>query len=247
MSCAVLHADPVHGTQGERARSSRVEPHGEAQSGGALSPFFYWNMNYHIEHHMFPSVPFHTLPKFTRPSPRKCRHLMRDSGPHGARSSRSSQSRNAPPNMSSCTIYPQPNVATRLPEASPNMSLNLKERRMNILQWHEVCACDDIDEEDVRAFEHDGTLYAVYHTPTGFYATAGFCTHEAAPPDRWLHVRRDHRMSDAYGPRRYSERQGARRAGMRESRHASGQDRRRQRVHRSVGSNEHAATDRSFV
>jgi fatty acid desaturase len=26
--------------------------------------FLYWNMNYHIEHHMFPSVPFHALPRF---------------------------------------------------------------------------------------------------------------------------------------------------------------------------------------
>ncbi|TKC87891.1 oxidative enzyme [Trinickia terrae] len=25
--------------------------------------FLYWNMNYHIEHHMFPNVPFHALPK----------------------------------------------------------------------------------------------------------------------------------------------------------------------------------------
>ena len=25
--------------------------------------FLYWNMNYHIEHHLFPSVPFHALPK----------------------------------------------------------------------------------------------------------------------------------------------------------------------------------------
>ncbi len=25
--------------------------------------FLYWNMNYHIEHHMFPMVPFHTLPE----------------------------------------------------------------------------------------------------------------------------------------------------------------------------------------
>ena len=24
----------------------------------------YWNMNFHIEHHMFPSVPFHALPRF---------------------------------------------------------------------------------------------------------------------------------------------------------------------------------------
>ncbi|MDZ8120206.1 fatty acid desaturase [Pontiella agarivorans] len=28
-----------------------------------LTRFLYWNMNYHIEHHMFPAVPFHALPK----------------------------------------------------------------------------------------------------------------------------------------------------------------------------------------
>jgi len=27
-----------------------------------LSRFVYWNMNYHVEHHMFPMVPFHALP-----------------------------------------------------------------------------------------------------------------------------------------------------------------------------------------
>jgi fatty acid desaturase len=27
-----------------------------------FSRFVYWNMNYHIEHHMFPMVPFHALP-----------------------------------------------------------------------------------------------------------------------------------------------------------------------------------------
>jgi fatty acid desaturase len=25
--------------------------------------FLYWNMNYHVEHHMFPMVPYHALPK----------------------------------------------------------------------------------------------------------------------------------------------------------------------------------------
>ena len=24
--------------------------------------FLYWNMNYHVEHHMFPMVPYHRLP-----------------------------------------------------------------------------------------------------------------------------------------------------------------------------------------
>lgn len=28
-----------------------------------LSRFIYWNMNYHIEHHMFPMVPYHKLPE----------------------------------------------------------------------------------------------------------------------------------------------------------------------------------------
>lgn len=28
-----------------------------------LSRFIYWNMNYHIEHHMFPMVPYHALPR----------------------------------------------------------------------------------------------------------------------------------------------------------------------------------------
>jgi fatty acid desaturase len=28
-----------------------------------LTAFYYWNMQYHLEHHMFPAVPFHQLPK----------------------------------------------------------------------------------------------------------------------------------------------------------------------------------------
>jgi fatty acid desaturase len=28
-----------------------------------ISRFIYWNMNYHVEHHMFPMVPYHAIPK----------------------------------------------------------------------------------------------------------------------------------------------------------------------------------------
>ena len=28
-----------------------------------LNRFLYWNMNYHVEHHMFPMVPYHALPR----------------------------------------------------------------------------------------------------------------------------------------------------------------------------------------
>ena len=28
-----------------------------------VSGWIYWNMNYHVEHHMFPMVPYHALPR----------------------------------------------------------------------------------------------------------------------------------------------------------------------------------------
>lgn len=31
-----------------------------------FSRFVYWNMNHHVEHHMFPTVPYHALPKLHR-------------------------------------------------------------------------------------------------------------------------------------------------------------------------------------
>jgi fatty acid desaturase len=33
---------------------------------GWFPAFMYWNMQYHVEHHMFPAVPFHNLPRLRR-------------------------------------------------------------------------------------------------------------------------------------------------------------------------------------
>jgi 3-phenylpropionate/trans-cinnamate dioxygenase ferredoxin subunit len=47
--------------------------------------------------------------------------------------------------------------------------------------WVEACAVDDVETEDVIAFEHDGCPYAIYRSPDDqFYATDGMCTHERA-------------------------------------------------------------------
>ncbi len=61
--------EPMHGIL-------RITQHGGLATGvqdhrlttrtmqlGPLMRFFYCNMNYHIEHHMFPMVPFYSLPK----------------------------------------------------------------------------------------------------------------------------------------------------------------------------------------
>jgi fatty acid desaturase len=37
-----------------------------------FSRFVYWNMNYHIEHHMFPLVPYHRLPELHKEMKRDC-------------------------------------------------------------------------------------------------------------------------------------------------------------------------------
>lgn len=37
-----------------------------------ISRFVYWNMNYHVEHHMFPMVPYHRLPELHAEMRRDC-------------------------------------------------------------------------------------------------------------------------------------------------------------------------------
>jgi 3-phenylpropionate/trans-cinnamate dioxygenase ferredoxin component len=46
--------------------------------------------------------------------------------------------------------------------------------------WIDVCAPQDIDEEDVMRFDHDGHTYAIYRNGDGdkYFATDGLCTHE---------------------------------------------------------------------
>ena len=50
---------------------------------------------------------------------------------------------------------------------------------MNNGEWYQVCAADDIDEEDVMGFEYNGKYYAIYRLLGDiFYASDGLCTHE---------------------------------------------------------------------
>lgn len=48
--------------------------------------------------------------------------------------------------------------------------------------WQVVCDVDEIEEEDVVRFDHGDATYAVYRTPSGFYGSDGYCTHE------WAHL-----------------------------------------------------------
>ncbi|TLU74697.1 Rieske 2Fe-2S domain-containing protein [Lichenicoccus roseus] len=42
-----------------------------------------------------------------------------------------------------------------------------------------ACTRDEIEEEDVFRFDHDGRTFAIYRSPDDeFFATDGLCTHE---------------------------------------------------------------------
>lgn len=45
--------------------------------------------------------------------------------------------------------------------------------------WIRICPATEIDEEDLVRFDHGGKSYCVYNTDEGFFATDGYCTHEA--------------------------------------------------------------------
>ncbi|MEM8798220.1 MAG: non-heme iron oxygenase ferredoxin subunit [Pseudomonadota bacterium] len=44
--------------------------------------------------------------------------------------------------------------------------------------WIDACATDDIDDDDLIAWDHGGQSYAIYKTAKGFFATDLLCTHE---------------------------------------------------------------------
>ena len=44
--------------------------------------------------------------------------------------------------------------------------------------WTDVCALNDIDDEDVVRFDHNHHTYAVDRYQNKVYATDGLCTHE---------------------------------------------------------------------
>ena len=55
--------------------------------------------------------------------------------------------------------------------------------------WIRACAASEIEAEDVVRFQHAGHAYAIYHTSSGFYATADLCTHGGASLSDGLVVR----------------------------------------------------------
>jgi MocE subfamily Rieske [2Fe-2S] domain protein len=140
-----------------------------------VNRYLYWNMNYHIEHHMFPLVPYHALPKLHElikadsPEPYAgLLHAYKEIIPTVLRQARD----------------PGYFVKRQLPSPGGHASLSEPDRKA-VLDgktlvdgWVEVCDSDVLQRECVRRFDRDQKTYAIYRTSDDkCYATDGLCTH----------------------------------------------------------------------
>ncbi len=139
-----------------------------------INRYIYCNMNYHVEHHMFPLVPYHNLPmlheavKADMPKPYSglieawseiiptIRRQLKDPAYHIKRK------------------LPTPT----LPADAPPTSHIFTAKGEAMHGWIEVCVNAFLKKEDVIRFDHDKKTYAIYRTADDrLYATDGICTH----------------------------------------------------------------------
>src|SRR5215469_9942763 len=140
-----------------------------------VNRFLYWNMNYHLEHHMFPLVPYHNLPqlhvlvKWDMPEPYPgLIAAFREIVPAVLRQIRD----------------PGYHVKRKLPSPTEGRetagtTTGFKARGIpTAYGWINVCDVYAIEKEDVIRFDYDGQTFAIYRTiGDHFYAIDGICTH----------------------------------------------------------------------
>jgi Na+-transporting NADH:ubiquinone oxidoreductase subunit F len=136
-----------------------------------ISRFIYWNMNYHVEHHMFPLVPYHALPKLHEAIKADC--------PPPYRSILEAW-REILPALFRQVRDPGYHVNRRLPEPGglPERPCHSSDAEPDADGWIEVCAAADLAASDVVRFDHSRKTYAIYRDDEGtLHATDGVCTH----------------------------------------------------------------------
>jgi Na+-transporting NADH:ubiquinone oxidoreductase subunit F len=135
-----------------------------------ISRFIYWNMNYHVEHHMFPLVPYHALPDLHRVIKSDCPppyptilSAWREIIPTVLRQLKD------PTHHIKRQLPPAHTGSTEVRAASPPADAD---------GWIEVCAAADLGNSDVIRFDHGRKTYALYRDANGsLFATDGICTH----------------------------------------------------------------------
>lgn len=133
--------------------------------------YLYWNMNYHLEHHMFPLVPYHALPQL--------HDLIKDDCPPPYPSLLSAW-REIVPAVLKQVKDPAYHVKRQLPAARPRREAVSSTRLTKADQdgWVEICSAADLGRADAMRFDYSRKTFALYRDEEGsLFATDGICTH----------------------------------------------------------------------
>jgi Na+-transporting NADH:ubiquinone oxidoreductase subunit F len=133
--------------------------------------YLYWNMNYHVEHHMFPLVPYHALGRLHEAVKHDC----------------------PVPYRGILETYREivPTILRQVKDPAYHVKRKLPERRTPVLPgesrsdakadpegWIEVCAGADLGPADILRFDYGKKSYALIRDAAGkLYAMDGICTH----------------------------------------------------------------------
>ena len=137
----------------------------------AINRFLYWNMNYHVEHHMFPLVPYHALPIL--------HNYVKDDCPEPYPNIPTAW-REIAQAIRRQLADPAYYVKRRLPPPKPRCTEAFynSEAPPDSEGWLEVCSGVKLSPNDVLRFDHARKTYALYRDAENvLYATDGICTH----------------------------------------------------------------------
>ncbi len=138
-----------------------------------VNRYLYWNMNYHLEHHMFPLVPYHNLAKL--------HDKIKDDCPVPYSGLVETYAEIIPAVFRQVK-EPAWHVKRPLPTPSDRKevptSVSHKVEGQTAEGWVILGDAELIEREDVIRLDHNKRTYAVYRTlDNEYYATDGICTH----------------------------------------------------------------------
>jgi MocE subfamily Rieske [2Fe-2S] domain protein len=133
--------------------------------------YIYWNMGYHVEHHMFPLVPYHAL--------HRLHEAVKDDCPEPYPSLFAAW-REIAPTLLRQVKDPAYHVKRRLPESKARVAERpcITCAEPDSKGWVDVCPAAQLGHADVLRFDHGQKTYALYRDEEDkLYATDGVCTH----------------------------------------------------------------------
>lgn len=140
--------------------------------------YLYMNMNYHVEHHTTPMIPFHALAKY--------HEAIKDQASPPYHNLWDVYREMIPALIKQATEDPDYHIVRPIPTPVAKSSQKTVKFIVDVTAmqddgWLKACTVNDIAVNDVVGFEFNGDTYALYRlTGDDFYASNGICTHGQA-------------------------------------------------------------------